>query len=566
MATATNLIDIIISLTKKGSGGKEASKELQGLNSELKTIASGLAGGVVQAASFSGAVLLIASSLKMAINAAAESEAVMAGLDATIQSMGRSGEISSDQIAAISSELMKISTFDDEAINRASEAFLRVESVDPSNMQKLLAVTADFAAGTRQGIIPAAETIAMALETGQTRALHFDRALQKQIRSLIDAGKEAEALALIVDKLGDKFGGQAAVAADTWTGKIERLKNEWGEFWEMTGEGAIENKGFISNLTRTIENYNAGQQRMNDLNKYGIYITQGLGEGLAEYNARLDLAIQEAKRYEISQEDIFRAQRGITEAFVITEDAVTNNVLAVKDLQKEFDGLMSFSKSYTEHAETIKALEAELSTATGKHYGEVKAKLEEARAAQKTWADQFVLDMMKMQLAADGNFTPEDQQKVMDMALKMGLLDQKAIDYYYSLMNLNGINVSNNVWTYYHGVNVGGGGGGGGGGGVIPSFEMTTEDVVNYGPDEGNPIYGGRQAAGGDYIVDRPTMFIAGDAGAERATFTPLSGGGGYGGGIVINVNGAGDPRRVARAVADELATRLKLQGVQKQL
>jgi hypothetical protein len=566
MAQASNAIDIIISLTKKGTGAKDASKDMSAFNNELKSAVTGVAGGLVAFTSFSGVVIGLSQAIKMAYNAAAESEGVLAGLNATIQSMGRSGEISGQQIGKMSEQLMGITTFDDEAINRAAEAFLRVESVDSSNLERLLSVTADFAAGTRQGIIPAAETIAMALETGQTRALHFDRALQKQIRSLIDAGNETEALTLIIDKLSDKFGGQAAVAADTWTGKIDRLKNSWGEFWEQTGSGAIENKGFIDNLTRTIENYVRAQDRLILTQKYGITITQNVGETIEEYNARLDLAIAEAERYNYSQEDIFRAQRGIIEAFVDTEDAVTRNMSAVKDLQKEFDGLIGFSKSYKEHAETIKGLEAELSTATGNHYNEVKAKLEEARAAQKTWSDQFVLDMLKMQLAADGNFDAEDQQKVMDMALKMGLLDQEAIDYYNHLMALNGINVSNNVWTYYHSVNVGGGGPKKT---SIGSFELTDEATVKY-KDEGNPIYGGKQAEGGDYLVTKPTVFIAGDAGTERATFTPMNGGGnfggGYGDGITIIVNGAEDPRKVARLVADELATRLKLQGVRKQL
>lgn len=34
--------------------------------------------------------------------------------------------------------------------------------------------------------------------------------------------------------------------------------------------------------------------------------------------------------------------------------------------------------------------------------------------------------------------------------------------------------------------------------------------------------YGGAQADGGDYIVHRPTLFLAGDNGDERATFTPM--------------------------------------------
>lgn len=67
------------------------------------------------------------------------------------------------------------------------------------------------------------------------------------------------------------------------------------------------------------------------------------------------------------------------------------------------------------------------------------------------------------------------------------------------------------------------------------------------GPPQG-PI---PQADGGDWLVTRPTLFLAGEAGPERATFTPLSGGGNQSGGgdtynITINAGGAS-----AQAVAD---------------
>lgn len=38
----------------------------------------------------------------------------------------------------------------------------------------------------------------------------------------------------------------------------------------------------------------------------------------------------------------------------------------------------------------------------------------------------------------------------------------------------------------------------------------------------GGMDWGGFQATGGDYVVNKPTMFVAGDKGRERATFTPL--------------------------------------------
>jgi hypothetical protein len=78
------------------------------------------------------------------------------------------------------------------------------------------------------------------------------------------------------------------------------------------------------------------------------------------------------------------------------------------------------------------------------------------------------------------------------------------------------------------------------------------------------------RAAGGDDIVTRPTLFLAGESGPERATFTPLTGsnaaggaGGGAGGNtIYLTVNGAGNPEAVAQRVIDKLGTLANLQGI----
>lgn len=57
----------------------------------------------------------------------------------------------------------------------------------------------------------------------------------------------------------------------------------------------------------------------------------------------------------------------------------------------------------------------------------------------------------------------------------------------------------------------------------------------------GGGIFGGAFATGGSVVVDRPTMFMAGEGGPEIATFTPVGqaggGGGGGGGGSVGSVN-----------------------------
>ena len=79
-----------------------------------------------------------------------------------------------------------------------------------------------------------------------------------------------------------------------------------------------------------------------------------------------------------------------------------------------------------------------------------------------------------------------------------------------------------------------------------------------------NGIFGGGQAAGGDYMVTSPTLFLAGDAGPERATFTPKGKAGARSGGnTYVTVHIAtlnGTDEQAARMVAGRVGAILAQQ------
>ena len=71
--------------------------------------------------------------------------------------------------------------------------------------------------------------------------------------------------------------------------------------------------------------------------------------------------------------------------------------------------------------------------------------------------------------------------------------------------------------------------------------------------------FGGAQASGGDYLVRRPTLFLAGEAGAERATFTPMSGA--ASGTAPMHVHVEADGRSLVDFVVEQVGNRLAVRG-----
>jgi hypothetical protein len=159
---------------------------------------------------------------KDSMAAAAEEETNLAQLNATIASMGLSSETSGIKIRTMAEAMQAANgVFAHDDLERAAQSFLKIEGFDPSSLERVLNVVQDFAAGTGTSAESAAQAIATALETGQTKSLHFSAALRTQIQDMITAGDQAGALALIMDTLNSKYGGQAAAAMDTYNGKIE---------------------------------------------------------------------------------------------------------------------------------------------------------------------------------------------------------------------------------------------------------------------------------------------------------------------------------------------------------
>ena len=154
----------------------------------------------------------------------------------------------------------------------------------------------------------------------------------------------------------------------------------------------------------------------------------------------------------------------------------------------------------------------------------------------------IVYDMQYTKAMADGTIDEIEYKTLSDFAGAMGLIDDATLDTYYALEKMNeAIGGSKEkaelmdeamgmltlsladgrleaeelerILDYLNGKT------------FESNFRLNAsgfsglQDVLKHGKNVPIP-----QAEGGDWIVRKPTLFLAGEAGAERATFTPLDG------------------------------------------
>jgi hypothetical protein len=182
------------------------------------------------------AIRVISECLKEAVNSAAQAETGMSRLNATLTSTGRGMEISSRKIDEVAKSLMKVSTFDDEAIVGAYNTLMKFDNIPVDKMEQVIKSAMDMSAALGGDLVSNAEQIGRVLETGLIpRTWAFDTALKSQVATMIKAGDSAGALNIIMGELNKRYGGQAAAQLDTYTGKVLQLKNAWAEVGESFG-------------------------------------------------------------------------------------------------------------------------------------------------------------------------------------------------------------------------------------------------------------------------------------------------------------------------------------------
>lgn len=215
--------------------GAEASQaKLSKLGASFKSVASTVAASVAAMVSFRKAIEFATDAISSYENAI---QAVRQ-INATLESTGRAAEFTAQELGDMASELQALSNFGDEDILQGvTLQLLRFDAIGRDIFPRAQQLVIDLAE-SMGGVENAARTLGISLADptlGLTRlrriGVAFNSTQEAQIKNFVETGKVAEAQAVLMSALEDRFGGLAVASISATT----QMKNAWGDYLEAVG-------------------------------------------------------------------------------------------------------------------------------------------------------------------------------------------------------------------------------------------------------------------------------------------------------------------------------------------
>jgi hypothetical protein len=222
-------------------GLKQAQFAMNKVQGNVRNLGRNLA---IAGAAIAGAFALIGKS----VQDAAQAQAVFAQTEAVLRSTGTTANGTAQQISALSESLMKLSGFDDEAIQSGNNLILTFKNIqnqagagnDIFNRTSLAMV--DLARVMRTGPEAQAIRLGKALNdpvrgvTALGKAgVQFTDGQRATIKSLVETGDLLGAQKIILSELESQIGGSAEAYGKTFAGQLDIVRGEIGNLSEEIG-------------------------------------------------------------------------------------------------------------------------------------------------------------------------------------------------------------------------------------------------------------------------------------------------------------------------------------------
>lgn len=191
-----------------------------------------------------------AASGKEFIQRTITAEDALQKLRAVLEATGGAAGVTEQQVLKMAAGLQAVTRHGDEAIVNQTAMLLSLADIGQEALPR--AVEGILNLSTVMGNDLNAATVAFGKAlSGNTDSLkrygvELDGAA---IKKMIEAGKQAEAYALILDSIEGSFGGSARAARDTLGGALDALANRWGDLFELSESRSDELRKSLERMT-----------------------------------------------------------------------------------------------------------------------------------------------------------------------------------------------------------------------------------------------------------------------------------------------------------------------------
>lgn len=217
------LISFITKFTNKGI--KAATKDLNGMEKLTKRFSLGTKAAFAAAAT--AATVFAEKLVRTSIKAIIDEQKEVATLSKTLSNLGKASDI--PEVLNFAENLQRASGVSESVLRPALGSLIQTLG-DTSAAQGLLRQALDVSKGSGKDLSQVVGALEKAFKGNLTP-------LGKMIPSLDRAAIKSGDLSKVMGQLTTQFGGQAAVAADTMQGSLDRLKISASEAAERLGKG-----------------------------------------------------------------------------------------------------------------------------------------------------------------------------------------------------------------------------------------------------------------------------------------------------------------------------------------
>jgi len=193
------------------------------------------------------------------VQATIENEAALAQLDNVIRATGEGAGFTTQQLAALSTEMARSSTLASAAVQGGLARLLAYTNIQGDAFTRAAQATLDMSAALRIDMTSAAETLGRALDDPinglgalSRQGFKFSAEQKALIQSFMDVNDVAGAQGVILESIESVYDGAALAARNTLGGALTALKNEWADQIVLTSETSQALVDFINYIVTAL--------------------------------------------------------------------------------------------------------------------------------------------------------------------------------------------------------------------------------------------------------------------------------------------------------------------------